>query len=350
MIDLKSTRLYQEIHQQPDVLTRLLREERVTAAALAAEIRRRGIDHIFIAARGTSDNAARYAQYLLGAVNGLPVGLTTPSLFSIYQRPPRFGNALVMGISQSGRSPDIVSVLTEARRQGALTAAISNFPDSDLGQAADFVIELHAGEEKSVAATKTYTSELAAIALLSSKLSGDNAMADELARVPGFVAEALAASGELDCVAERYRYMTACVVIGRGFNYCTAFEMALKMKELTYTSVEPYSSADFLHGPLALVAEGFPVFAVAPSGRMLADMRSFMDTARTRGAELIVISDDADALAAARVPLSLPAGMPEWASPMVAIVPGQMFAMHLALARDFDPDRPRALHKVTETL
>ena len=350
MIDLKSTKLYQEIHQQPAVLTRLLHEERDTAAALAAEIRRRGIDHVFIAARGTSDNAARYAQYLLGAVNGLPVGLTTPSLFSIYQQPPRFGNALVMGISQSGKSPDIVSVLVEARRQGALTATISNFPDSDLGRAADYVLELHAGEEKSVAATKTYTGELAAIALLSAVLSGDRVMAGELERVPGFVEQALVAASDIDCFAERYRYMTACVVIGRGFNYCTAFEMALKMKELTYTSVEPYSSADFLHGPLALVAEGFPVFAIAPSGVMLPDMLSFMDTARQRGAELIVISDDPGALAAARVPLALPAGVPEWASPLVAIVPGQMFAMHLAHARDFDPDRPRALHKVTETL
>ncbi|MCA9871347.1 MAG: SIS domain-containing protein, partial [Anaerolineae bacterium] len=139
MINIQSTKLYQEIHQQPDVLTRLLREERDTAGALAAEISRRGIDHVFIAARGTSDNAARYAQYLLGAVNGLPVGLTTPSLFSIYKRPPRFGNALVLGISQSGKSPDIVSVLAEAQRQGALTAVITNFPDSDLGQVADFV-------------------------------------------------------------------------------------------------------------------------------------------------------------------------------------------------------------------
>lgn len=350
MIELKTTRLYREIHEQPDALSRLLLAERAAAAALAAEIRRRGIDHVFIAARGTSDNAARYAQYLLGAVNGLPVGLTTPSLFSIYRRPPRFGNALVMGISQSGRSPDIVSVVVEARRQGALTATITNFPDSDLGRAADFVIALHAGEEKSVAATKTYTGELAAIALLSAALSGDSAMAAELERVPDFVAQALAASDGMDCVAERYRYMTACVVIGRGFNYCTAFEMALKMKELTYTSVEPYSSADFLHGPLALIAEGFPVFAVAPSGAMLADMLGFMETARLRGAELIVISDAAAALAAARVPLRLPAGVPEWASPLVAILPGQMFAMNLAHARDFDPDRPRALHKVTETL
>lgn len=350
MLDLESTNLYQEIHEQPVVLARLLQAEVETASALAAEIRRRDISHVVIAARGTSDNAARYAQYLWGAFNGLPVGLATPSLFSIYKQPPRLGNALVVGISQSGRSPDIVSVVAEGRRQGALTASITNFPESDLGRAAEFVLCLHAGEEKSVAATKTYTAELAAIALLSVTLRGDGAPAGELARVPELVAQALAAPYEMARVAERYRYMASCVVIGRGFNYCTAFEMALKMKELTYTVVQPYSSADFLHGPLALIAQGFPVVVIAPSGKLLPELRLFMATARERGAELLVISDDAAALAQARMPLPIPAGAPEWLSPLVAIVPGQLFAMHLAFARDFNPDRPRAIHKVTETL
>lgn len=350
MIDLKATKLYQEIHEQPGVLTRLLLAERRTAEVLAAEIKRRDVSHVFIAARGTSDNAARYAQYLLGAMNGLPVGLTTPSLFSIYGAAPRFRDALVLGISQSGKSPDIVSVLTEAKRQGALTATITNSPESDLGRAADFVIDLHAGEEKSVAATKTYTSELAAIALLSIVLSGDVALAQELDRVPGLIAQALSAPYQMDRVAERYRYMSSCVIIGRGFNYCTAFEMALKIKELTYTVVEPYSSADFLHGPLAVIAEGFPVIVLAPSGLMLPEIKSFMQTAQERGAELLVVSDDNEALALARIGLALPRGVPEWLSPLVAIVPGQLFAMNLAHARDFDPDRPRALRKVTETL
>ena len=165
----------------------LLNNERNTADSLAQEIRKRDISHVVIAARGTSDNAARYAKYLLGAHNRLSVGLATPSLFSIYNQPPRFGNALVLGISQSGKSPDIVSVLAEARRQGALTAAITNIPDSDLGQTADFVLDLNAGEEKSVAATKTYTSELAAIALLSASLaegSEGTAMLAELQKMP----------------------------------------------------------------------------------------------------------------------------------------------------------------------
>jgi glucosamine--fructose-6-phosphate aminotransferase (isomerizing) len=349
MIDLTTTNLYREIHEQPAVLARLLLEERGTAAALAAEIQRRGVDHVVIAARGTSDNAARYAQYLLGAHNGLTVGLATPSLFSIYQQPPRFGNALVLGISQSGKSPDIVSVLAEAQRQGALTAALTNFPQSDLGQAADFVLDLHAGEEKSVAATKTYTASLAALALLSTALSRDDELRGALEQMPGVAAQALALPS-VDRVAERYRYMSACIAIGRGFNYCTAFELALKLKELTYTVVEPYSSADFLHGPLALLNEGFPMIVAAPSGKMLPEIKTFMRTAQEREAELVVISDDAEALGMARIPLPLPAGVPEWLSPIIAILPAQLFAMHLAHTRDYDPDRPRALRKVTETM
>ncbi len=350
MLDLKSTHVYREIHEQPYVLTRLLQEERGTAEALAAEIVRRNIQYVVIAARGTSDNAGRYAQYLLGTMNGLYVGLATPSLFTIYDAPPRFGNALVLGISQSGKSPDIVAVLAEARQQGALTAAITNFPESDLGQAAEYVINLHAGEEMAVAATKTYTAELAAIALLSTALARDAELKRALDLAPVHVTQTLSLNSGIDCIAERYRYAQSCVTIGRGYNYSTAFELSLKLKEMTYTVVEPYSSADFLHGPLALIGQGFPVITIAPSGKMLAEMRTFMATAKECGAELIVISDEAEALATGRVALALPTGVPEWLSPVCAIVPGQLLAMHLAHARDFDPDRPRALRKVTETL
>jgi glucosamine--fructose-6-phosphate aminotransferase (isomerizing) len=347
---LEASDLYREIHEQPEVIARLLRRERESASALAAEMKRRGIDGVVIAARGTSDNAARYAQYLLAGANGLVVGLATPSLFTIYKTPPRFGNLLVLGISQSGKSPDIVSVVAEGKRQGVLTAAITDYPDSDLGRTADHVIDLSAGEEKSVAATKTYTAELAAIALLSVALGGDAGRSEMLDRVPGQVAQALELENQIAQGAERYRYMQSCVVIGRGYNYATAFELSLKLKELTYTVVEPYSSADFMHGPLAMVASGFPVIAIAPSGQMLPDMMAFMDTVKQRQAELLVISDDETTLERARVPLRLPPGVPEWLSPLTSIVPGQLFAMHLAHARDYDVDRPRGLHKITETL
>ena len=350
MIPLTQTHLHREIHEQPAVLRRLLDNEEATALALADLVRGRAIDHVVIAARGTSDNAGRYAQYVLGAMNGLSVGLAAPSLFTIYQRPPRFGNALVLGISQSGQSPDIVAVLAEARRQGALTAVLTNRPDSPLAEQGDVVFNLCAGDERAVAATKTYTAELAAVALLSVALSGAAEARAALWAMPDAVAATLAMQESIAAVAPRYRYMSRCVVIGRGYNYATAFETALKLKELTYTIVEPYSSADFLHGPLAMLEPGFPVIVIAPSGEMAGEAVGFVHTLRERQAEVIAISDDAGVLAAARVPLALPSAAPEWLSPLTAIVPGQLLALHLAHTRDFDVDAPRAIRKVTETV
>ncbi len=346
---LQTTHLYQEIHEQPSVLERFIMLEKDTVRQLADALHERGITHVVIAARGTSDNAARYAKYVLGAMNGLTVGLAMPSLFSIYKKPPQFGNALVLGISQSGKSPDIVAVLAEARRQGALTAVITNIPHSDLAKQGDFIIPLHAGEELAVAATKTYTSQLAAIALLSATLADDDAMMSALGQTPMNMNKVLNASLEIGRLVERYRYMRACVVIGRGFNYATAFELALKMKELTYTMVEPYSSADFMHGPLALVEQAFPAIIIAPSGMMLPEMQAFIHILNKRGAETIIVSDDSKALEMGRTPLKLGTAVPEWLSPIISIVPGQLFAMHLAHIRDYNVDAPRGIQKVTET-
>jgi len=341
--------LYNEIHEQPEALAALLSEEQEHVQKLVAEINKRDITHAVIAARGTSDNAARYAQYLFGSANRLQVALATPSLFSIYKRPPRFDNALVIGISQSGKSPDIVSVLAEAQRQGALTLALTNTPASDMAQVSDHVINLHAGLEQSVAATKTYTTSLMAIALLSATAAGDDEMLETLAKIPQQVQQTLALDSKIARDAERYRYMRVCVVIGRGYNYATAFELALKIKELNYVIAEPYSSADFMHGPVAVIEEAFPTILIAPSGIMLQEMLSFTADLKARGAEVIAISDDQQILAEARTAFKLPVTVPEWLSPLISIIPGQLFAMNLAHVRDFDVDRPRGLRKVTET-
>lgn len=346
---LEDTFLFREIHEQPKVLERFLQRERQNIGRLAAAIKSQKITHIVIAARGTSDNAGRYAKYALGALNGLPVALAAPSLFSIYRRPPRFGKALVLGISQSGKSPDIVAVLAEAKRQDVLTAVITNDPKSELAQAGEIVIDLRAGEERAVAATKTYTAELAAIALLSATLAEDKALLAELEQIPLAAANTLLMNDEIARIAPRYRYMEHCVVIGRGYNYATAFELALKLKELTYTVVESYSSADFLHGPMAVIEPGFPIVLIAPSGVMLAELQEFMMALECRQAEVIAISDDDDLLGRARIPLKLPHAVPGWVSPITAIIPGQLLSMHLAHNRDYDVDSPRGLHKVTET-
>ncbi len=346
---LTESHLYQEIHSQPAVLENLLRAESDNIRRIGAALQQQRITNVFIAARGTSDNAGRFAQYLLGAVNHLPVGLATPSLYTIYKQPPVFRDALVIGISQSGASPDIVSVITHAAAQGAVTLAITNEPASPLARAAQYIIPLHAGAEYSVAATKTYTTQLMALSLLSASLADSAEMFDTLAQIPAQMARMLEMNEAIARAAERYRYMRVCVVIGRGYNYATAFEAALKIKELTYVLAEPYSSADFMHGPVALVEEAFPTIVIAPSGLMQNEMRGFIETLRERGAEVIVLSDADELLARARVALRFPISVPEWVSPLISIVPGQLFAMHLANVRDYDVDRPRGLRKVTET-
>jgi glucosamine--fructose-6-phosphate aminotransferase (isomerizing) len=342
--------LHTEILAQPERLSVLLQTGRPEVERIARAIQERTIRYVFLAARGTSDNAGRYANYLWGAQNGLPLALATPSLFTYYRQPPNLEGALVVGVSQSGQSPDIVAVLEEGRRQGCLTLAITNAPDSPLARTADLVLDVQAGPEKAVAATKTYTAELTALAMLSAALNGKERLWKELSHVPAWVEKSLSLDRSLARMAERYRYMRQCVVLGRGFNYATAFEWALKLKELAYVIAEPYSSADFQHGPIAMVEGGFPVMAVAPGGKVFDSMLEMLGRLRSeQSAELVVISDEKRALSLAASPIPLPPGIPEWLTPLVAIVPGQLFAYHLTRAKGFDTERPRSLGKVTET-
>jgi len=339
-----------EIFEQPQTLARLLREGWNKIQTIAEALNRQSFDYVFLAARGTSDNAGRYAQYLWGAFNRLPIALATPSLFSLYQTPPRLNNALVVGISQSGRSPDILSVMHEARRQGCPTLAITNTPDSPMAQTADYVIDILAGSEEAVAATKSYTGELLAIAMLSTALSGDTERLHVLQRVPEWVATMLNQNETIRQLAQRYRFMEQCVILGRGFNYATAFEWSLKLKELCYIAAEPYSSADFQHGPIALVEHGYPVMAVVPAGKVFASMMDLLGYLRhERHAELMVLSDQQEALALGQAAVPLPPGLPEWITPLIAIIPAQLFCYHLSVARGFSPEHPRGLRKVTET-
>lgn len=342
--------LLSEIHEQGKTLETLLHEQFSKVEEIAGHLRKQRPPFVFLAARGTSDNAGRYANYVWGSRNHLSVALATPSLFSIYHEPPQFNGALVVGISQSGQSPDIVSVLQEARQQGSPTLAITNAPVSPLAQSADWVIDIRAGVEGAVAATKTYTGELMAIAMLSALLSDERAAIESLAQVPGWVNQVLERSDRIAAMAERYRYMEHCVVLGRGYNYATAHEWALKMKELIYLIAEPYSSADFQHGPIAIVEQGFPIMAVAVSGQIYANSLEMLRHLRSRSrAELVVISDQLEALEIANTPLPLPVGIPEWLSPIPAIVPAQLFTHALTRTRGLDTETPRSISKVTET-
>lgn len=341
--------LREEIFEQAAVLQYLLDEEWQHVVEIAREIKARKIKYIFLAARGTSDNAGVYAKYTLGIHNQIPVALAAPSMFSIYQSPPNLADALVLSLSQSGQSPDIVAVVEEGRRNNVMTLAITNKPDSPLAQASSHVIDIRAGEEKAVAATKSYTAELFAAAMLTAALSQDETKLAELKKTPDYVAQALALDSIVQQAVERYYYMKHCVVIGRGYNYATAFEWALKMKEMTYIVAQAYSSADFLHGPIAMTEPSFPVFLVAPSGQVYPNLMSLAQKlADEKNANLLICSDQDEILAHSAAPIKLPV-MPEWVSPIVSIVPAQLFCLALAQLRGLDTENPRGLSKVTLT-
>ena len=349
-----------EIAQQPDVVARLLERERPAIDALAAELRRREPRYAVLAARGTSDNAARYAQHVLGRILRLPVVLAAPSLHTLYDAPPRYADAVVIGISQSGASPDIVTVVAEGTKQGALTAAITNVPSSPLAGAAQHVIDLGAGEERSVAATKTYTASLAAIAALAA--SGDAGLTAEVERLPGALAAQLAltagggsngerrpgvpaATGDVGDAVRAAADWQRLTVVGRGAHYATAFEAALKIRELAGIVAEPYSPADLLHGPIAAVGPRQPLLAIAPAGPTEQSMREVVAAARERGARVAAIGHDRTL----GDPFLELVDIPEWLSPVVAIVPAQLLAVGLAEERGVEVDAPFGLSKITLT-
>ena len=340
--------LAQEIAEQPSVIARLLDEGWADAESAAAAIRAFDPAFVCIAARGTSDNAARYAQYLFGQALRMPVTLATPSLHTLYSAPPDLSRALVIGISQSGAGADVRQVLDDARQQGALTLAITNVADSPVAQAANLLLELRAGAELSVAASKTYTAQLTVVAMLAAALADDAGMRRDLAQLPELAARTLSLSAAIAGWSQRYHYATRLVTLGRGFNYATACEIALKVKELIYIASEGYSEADFRHGPIACIDALHPAIVVAPSGISLPAMRAMQADLAGRGAETLVISDDESLLDAATQPMPIPAA-PEWLSPVTCVMPGQLFAMQQAHSRGYPVDKPRGLSKVTVT-
>lgn len=340
----------QEIREQPDTLARFVAEEGPAVREAAGALRRRPPLGVVLAARGTSDNAALYGHYLFETLLGVPVALASPSVVTLYHRTPRLRNMLVIGLSQSGRSPDIVEYVRAARGAGARTIAITNDGRSPLAGAAHTTLLLHAGAERSVAATKTYTAQLAALSLLVGEAARDRRFVEAHRRLPELIARALAGEEAVARAARAARRMERCLVTSRGYNYATAREAALKLKETSYIAAEPLSSADLLHGPIAVVGRRFPVIVIVPPGRVRPHLVRITRDLAARGARTIAVTADPEIARLAWTALPVPKVADERLSPHVFIVPLQLFAHHLALARGFDPDRPRGLRKITRVL
>ena len=342
------SRFRDEIGEQPRVAGRLLLAAAPAVEAIANRLRASRPNGFLIAARGSSDHAALYAKYLFGRRNRALVSLAAPSLFTHYASPPRLAGSCVIGISQSGASPDVIAVVEEARRQGCLTVAITNEAGSRLAEAADLVVALEAGPERSVPASKTYTASLLAMALISQAIDPDPEFAAALARVPRALAAALGLDEELDRLVPALLGPRA-VVLGRGFNLSTAEEVALKLTETGYVLARAWSVADFEHGPIAVVEAGFPVLLVGSGGPVAADLGGIAERLAEYGCRLIGLFDGAAGPLEAEATVRLNSGLPEELTPLTLAVLGQLLAHRVALALDIDPDRPRALNKVTRT-
>ena len=343
MVDSK---MYAEIREQPAVLERILNEGWTEVLAASRALRENSIRSVMIAARGTSDNAALYAKYLFEVLLGVPTALAAPSAFTLYETEMNLDGVLVVGISQSGESKDVLETVRRSGELGASTLTVTNDEGSAMAEVAQHHFLLRAGKEESVAATKTYTAELLMLYLLVSALRGQENLGEAVRRLPELVREVLEAEWK---GIERYRYANYMVVTSRGYNLATAEEAALKLMETTYVVAQAFSTADLRHGPIAMIGRDFPVLAIAPPGTAYPGMRSLVDNLRDRGAELLVISSDQTMLDKASAKFPVPGSLPEELSPILCAIPIQLLAEKLAHLKGFNPDTPRGLSKVTET-
>ncbi len=343
--------MLEEIRQQPAALARTLSAELRRIQRFQRRIAKRRPRLVVLVARGTSDNAALFGRYLLEITTGIPVSLAAPSITSLYQSGVDYRDALVVGISQSGESTDTNLVLEQARLRGALTLGITNERSSALAGIAEHLFLVHAGRERSVAATKTYTGQMLILYLLAYAL-GSRIRPADLERIPEAVEAALTLEPEVAALSERYRFMRHAVVVGRGLNYANAFELSLKLMETCYVIAERFSSADFLHGPIALVEPSFPVFAFAPPGVTWPSISGTLERLLALRAEVVAITDPGNPEAAGRATrlIRLPRRIKEELTPIPYVVPAQLFAACLAAQKGLDPDHPRTLKKITLTL
>lgn len=339
-----------EIAQQPTVVRKIIKRELSNIKNISSIIRNSNIKMVGISARGTSDNAAVLGKYLFEYIAGLPVWLSSPSLFTLYNAKINLKNSFVIGISQSGEATDICEVIKESKKQGAITLCITNTKNSTLSKVSNYTIYTHAGKEMSLAATKTFTGQLMILYLLCAYIKEDKKIIDKILTVPNIMESTIQnLMQELLLKCERYRFMERCVVIGRGFNFATSLETALKLKETTYCMAESFSAADFLHGPIAIIEKDFPVIIFAPQGKSYKMIFDLTLKLKKKYAELIIISDQDKILKHAEFPVKINHTLPEILTPIIYVLFGQIFACYLAKIKKLSPDKPRYLEKITKT-
>ncbi len=338
-----------EIAEQPSALAKTILEEKSKVERIGKFIKARDIDLIVLVARGSSDNAALYGRYLLEITTGIPVSLAAPSVHTLYGAKLKLNRALVIGVSQSGEGVDINAVLENAKESGAFTVGITNESESSMTKVVDETILTQGGRERSVAATKTYTGQLLIFNMLAKALAETNTAIDYSA-IPDFAAQALELKENIKQMVERYVFMENCVVVGRGMSYANSYELALKLMETCYVVAERFSSADFFHGPLAVVERHFPILVFAPKGKTSKGVIELLERLKELRADTLAITDDEEVSNLASRSIQMSPDIGEFLSPIPYIIPGQLFAGFLSEAKGLDADQPRSLSKVTRTL
>ncbi len=342
-------KMWEEIFEQPDAVKRCGETNKEVISELVKVLENRNIEFVVVAARGSSDHAGLYGKYIIEYQLGIPTVLASPSIFTIYGRGMKLKNSLVIGLSQSGMAADVLEVIRHGNREGALTLGITNNTASPLAKEAAFHLNCDAGTEKSVAATKSFMTQMYLIAQLVAVWSESEDMKYELLKIPGGISEVLCTAEHIREIAGKYRKIDKCFVLARGINYPIALETALKMQETSYVGAKAYASSDFYHGPFAMIEEAVPVIVFAPGGPMQNDALEIIRKLQVNKAELIIVSNKREILEMGAVGLSIPDTEEDMISPFYNIAVAQIFTCGLALSKGLDPDAPRGLKKITVT-
>ncbi len=342
--------MHKEILSQPSVLETLFKKEWKRIQEFADVVRKKNIQYIGFVARGTSDHATLLAKYIFETENRIPVFHFNPSIFTLYKAKLNLKNFLVLGVSQSGESTDVVAVLEKAKECGAFTCAVTNEKKSAITRAADFTFELHAGKERALAATKTYTATLYFLYLLSLALADDAPSVETMRKIPETLHTMLRVDEKIKEICQRYRYMDECAVLARGFNLATAQETALKLEETCEVKALSFSAADFLHGPVVLAEKDFPVFVYAAKGAAFSLMKDAVRTLVEKETDVCVITNTKEISTRKTSCLHISVPFDEIYTPLFFIAAGQLLAYHISCIKGLNPDKPRYLTKVTRTM
>ena len=343
------TQMWAEILEQPIALERCYVRNEQTIKEIVQAAKGKNVRQVVLAARGTSDHAAVYGKYVIELLLGIPVSLAASSIFTIYQGSMSFENCLVIGISQSGKAADVLEVMRSAKRNGAVTVGITNNAESEIALESEFFLNCEAGVEKSVAATKTFGTQIFLLAALAAEWAENKSIQDEIYRLPERISQVFGVAEAIDSKVERYRFMNECFVLARGINYAISLEAALKIQETTYVRAKAFATSDFQHGPIAMIDHDIPVFIFAPDGPSLKDVTGMIEKMRSQEIETIVISNRADVLEMGTTAFCIPNTSNDIISPFFNVIVAQMFACKLALVKGLNPDSPRGLNKVTVT-